>query len=72
MHQYSVRIGQHAFLISSLFSPAGLLLLLLPLLLLPLSACILMFLASNCLCGKYSGCSRYSKKKKKKKWGARG
>lgn len=27
-----------------------------------LAACILVFLASNCLCGKYSGCSRYSKR----------
>lgn len=48
MHQYSVQIGQHA-----LSTPLQLLLLLQELLV--LHAHSLLFLASNCLCGKHSG-----------------
>lgn len=49
MHQYSVQIGQHA-----LSTPPLQLLLLLQELLV-LHAHSLLFLASNCLCGKHSG-----------------
>lgn len=58
MYQYSAGIRQRAFayflpLLSSRAAAAAAA---------PgaaLAACILMFLAFNCLCGKYSGCSRY-------------